>query len=223
MDTLLLALKANFQGYERLHQYCRRRTPKYGNDDDRADRIAVRVVESFGRQVKAYSDSAWEVFQVANPRSIRKAYHYAMFGSVLSHTSMGTGTAASADGRLCGETLSDGGSPSQGCNTHGPTATLRSLAKADYRLAPGGAAFNLRLSPENFSGPEGLSLLVDLLKTYIAMGGEQLQVNMVSRVTLQQAMQHPESYRDLVVRVAGFTAYYVSLPVELQLEILARS
>jgi trans-4-hydroxy-L-proline dehydratase len=95
-----------------------------------------------------------------------------MFGSVLSHTGMGAGTAASVDGRLCGETLSDGGSPSQGCNRSGPTATLGSLAKADYRKAPGGAAVNLRLSPDHFLGDSGLRLLADLLKTYFDLGGE---------------------------------------------------
>jgi formate C-acetyltransferase len=136
---------------------------------------------------------------------------------------MGAKTAASANGRLAGETLSDGGSPSQGCNRSGATATLRSLSKANYRLAPGGAALNLRLSPQHFQGENGLELLADLLKTYMALGGEQLQVNMVSSDTLRQALETPELYRDLVVRVAGFTAYFVSLPAELQREIVSRS
>jgi pyruvate-formate lyase len=146
-----------------------------------------------------------------------------MFGSVLSHTSMGAQTAASANGRLAGETLSDGGSPSQGCTRRGATAALRSLAKADYRLAPGGAAINLRLSPQHLQGEEGLARLVGLLKAYVAMGGEQLQVTVVDGETLRRALAAPEQYRDLVVRVAGFTAYLVTLPPELQSEIVART
>ena len=141
---------------------------------------------------------------------------------------MGARTAASANGRLAGETLSDGGSPSQGCNRLGATATLRSLSKADYRLAPGGAALNLRLSPQHFAGNggaegDGVTLLTNLLRTYIGLGGEQLQVNMVSGETLRRAVQSPDEYRDLVVRVAGFTAYFVSLTPELQEEIIART
>ena len=224
------ALQANFKGFERLHAFCQQRAPKYGNDDDRADAIAVRLIEGFGRQVKAYSDEAWRSLLQANPQAdrLRKAYHYAMFGSVLHHTSMGARTAASANGRLAGETLSDGGSPSQGCNRLGATATLRSLSKADYRLAPGGAALNLRLSPQHFAGNggaegDGVTLLTNLLRTYIGLGGEQLQVNMVSGETLRRAVQSPDEYRDLVVRVAGFTAYFVSLTPELQEEIIART
>jgi pyruvate formate-lyase/glycerol dehydratase family glycyl radical enzyme len=211
MEELLAALQADFDGPEHVLNLCRRRTPKYGNDDDRADLIAVRVIESLGRQAKAY------------PSRAPHALHYAMFGSVLSHTTMGSLTAASANGRRAGGTLSDGGSPSQGCNRSGATAALRSLAKADYRLAPGGAAINLRLSPRHLQGEAGLERLVSLLKTYVAMGGEQLQVTVVDAETLRQAIEAPELHRDLVVRVAGFTAYFCTLKPELQAEIVARA
>ena len=197
--------------------------PQYGNDDDRADTIAVRVVASFGRQVKVYSEGAWQALRARNPAAQRRAYHYAMFGSVLSHTSMGALTAASANGRLAGETLSDGGSPSQGANHRGATASLCSMARPDYRLAPGGAALNLRLSPDHFRGEAGLDLLASLVRTYMGQGGEQLQVNMVSAETLRSARENPQAYRDLVVRVAGFTAYFVSLTAELQEEVISRS
>ncbi len=223
MDDLLAALQANFSGYERLRAFCRQRAPQYGNDDQRADAVAVRTVASFGRQVKAYSDGTWRALLAHEPLAGRRAYHYAMFGSVLSHTSMGALTAASANGRLAGETLSDGGSPSQGCNRSGATATLHSLSRPDYRLAPGGAALNLRLSPDQFQGEAGLDLLASLVRTYVGMGGEQLQVNMVSAETLRRARENPEAYRDLVVRVAGFTAYFVSLPDELQVEVISRA
>jgi pyruvate-formate lyase len=223
LEELVDALRANFVGYERLHALLKQRTPKYGNDDDQADSIAVHIIESFGKQVKKYSDDAWQSTLTLNHPVDRRCYHYAMFGSVLSHTGMGSGTAATANGRLAGETLSDGGSPSQGCNRLGATATLRSVAKADYHLAPGGAAINLRLSPSYFSEETGVDLLASLLITYFSMGGEQLQVNMVSSETLRQAIQTPDDYRDLVVRVAGFTAYFVSLTPELQQELLSRA
>ncbi len=223
IDELLAALRADFAGQEGLRQMCLQRAPKYGNDDERADRIAVRAIESFGKQVRRYSDEAWQACLIQNPQAVRRAYHYAMFGSVLSHTSMGALTAASANGRRAGETLSDGGSPSQGCSRRGVTAALRSLAKASYRLAPGGAAINLRLAPAHFEGPEGIDRLVALLKTYVELGGEQLQVNLVSAETLRQAQANPSAYRDLVVRVAGFTAYFVSLTPELQRELILRT
>jgi pyruvate-formate lyase len=146
-----------------------------------------------------------------------------MLGSVLSHTRMGEETAASANGRRAGETLSDGGSPSQGCNRQGATATLRSLARADYRTVPGGVAINLRLSPRHLEGEEGVQRLADLLKTYVALGGEQLQVTVVDADTLRGALETPQRYQDLVVRVAGFTAYFVTLEPALQREIVARA
>jgi formate C-acetyltransferase len=210
MDELLAALNADFQGYERLQSLCQN-SPKYGNDDDRADALAVQAIESFGRQMRDY------------PSPSSHAIHYGMIGSVQSHTRMGEKTAASANGRFAGETLSDGGSPSQGCNQNGATATLRSLAKANHRLVPGGAAINLRISPHCLQGMDGLEKLVSLLKTYVAMGGEQLQVNVVDTDTLLLAMENPEQYRDLVVRVAGFTAYFVTLTPSLQQEIVART
>jgi pyruvate formate-lyase/glycerol dehydratase family glycyl radical enzyme len=211
LDKLVAALEDGFVGHERVCALCRDRAPKYGNDEPRADEVAVRAVESFGRLMRAY------------PSPSPHALHYGMLGSVTSHTKMGAATAASADGRRSGETLSDGGSPSQGANRRGPTATLRSLAKPDYRLVPGGAAINLMLSPVSVSGEAGLSRLTELLKGYVAMGGEQLQINVVDGDTLRRAAADPDRYRDLVVRVAGFTAYFVTLTPELQWEIIARS
>ena len=210
MAELLAALEVSFRGRDRVLALCRQ-TPRYGNDDDRADQIAVQVIESFGQQARDY------------PARAADAVHYAMLGSVLSHTSMGRLTAASANGRLAGETLSDGGSPSQGENRSGATATLRSLSKANYQLAPGGAAINLRLAPDQVANEDGLSRLVNLLQTYVDLGGEQLQVTVVGADTLRRALAHPDQYRDLVVRVAGFTAYFVTLNPDLQREIVART
>jgi len=130
MAELLQALSADFVGHQATLALCREHAPKYGNDDDHADQLAARIVESFGRLMRAY------------PSPSPRAVHYGMVGSVVSHTSMGQATAASANGRRASGTLSDGGSPSQGCNRTGATATLRSMAKPDYRRVPGGAALN---------------------------------------------------------------------------------
>jgi len=205
------ALRADFAGYEDMRRLCRLRAPKYGNDDDRADDLARRVVDDFGRIVR----------ECPSPSS--RHVHYGMVGSVVSHTAMGQRTAASANGRRAGETLSDGGSPSHGCAISGPTAALRSLSKPDYRVVPGGAAVNLRLSPGDVTGDDGLERLVGMLRTYFAMGGMQLQVTVVDTETLMRARGKPDEYRDLVVRVAGFTAYFVSLPEALQDEIVSRA
>jgi formate C-acetyltransferase len=210
MADLLQALSADFVGHQATLGLCREHAPKYGNDDDRADQIAARIVDSFGRLMRAY------------PSPSSRAVHYGMVGSVVSHTSMGQATAASPNGRRAGETLSDGGSPSQGCNRSGATATLRSMAKPNYRGMPGGAALNLRLSPVDLDGEGGLDRLVALLKGYFEMGGEQLQVSVLDADRLRRARKHPDEHRDLVVRVAGFTAYFVSLPDALQREILTR-
>ena len=211
MPELLDAMAANFDGHEPIRLLCQNLAPKYGNDDVRADDVAIRVVESLGTLMRQY------------PTRCQRAIHYGMLGSVSSHTRMGQKTAASANGRRDGETLSDGGSPSQGCNRKGATATLRSLAKPDYRIVPGGAAINLRLSPNHLQGEGGQARLVSLLKTYVQMGGEQLQVNVADHEMLRRALKQPEHYRDLVVRVAGYTAYFVTLSPELQQEIIARS
>lgn len=210
MSDLLRALAADFAGYERPLALCRQ-APKYGNDDERADSLAAQVVASFGRLVREC------------PTPSPRALHYGMVGSVISHTQMGARTGASANGRRAGESLSDGGSPSQGCNVRGATATLRSMARPDFRAVPGGAAMNLRLSPTDAAGEAGLQRLVALLRSYFELGGEQLQVSVVDADLLRQARQRPNDHRDLVVRVAGFTAYFVSLPEALQDEVVARA
>ncbi|MBT3379852.1 MAG: hypothetical protein HN742_29855 [Lentisphaerae bacterium] len=210
LTDLCRALAVDFRGYETIHAACRH-APKYGNDDDRVDDLACTVISSFGRLVDAC------------PTPSERAIHYGMIGSVVSHAKLGQATGATADGRGAGRSLSDGGSPSQGANTSGATATLRSLTKPDYRAVPGGAAINLRLSFTDAAGEAGINRLAALLKTYFAMGGEQLQVSVTNHAVLREALTNPAAHRDLVVRVAGFTAYFVSLPEILQNEIMARS
>jgi formate C-acetyltransferase len=106
---------------------------------------------------------------------------------------------------------------------HGFRGQHALLCRMESRLAPGGAGINLRLSPGYFPAETGPDILASLLKTYMALGGEQIQVNMVSTETLRRSLQTPGDYRDLVVRVAGFTVYFVSLTPELQQELLSRA
>ena len=169
LDRLLAALATDFTRDSETLALCGNRAPKYGNDDDAADDIARRVIDSYGRVMRAYESPS--------PKQV----HYGMIGSVVSHAVMGQRTSATPNGRRAGESLSDGGSPSQGCNVSGATATLNSLAKPNYRAVPGGAAINLRLTPSDIAGDDGLARLVALLKGYFQMGGEQLQVSEIGR------------------------------------------
>ncbi|HEX8958668.1 MAG TPA: pyruvate formate lyase family protein, partial [Solirubrobacterales bacterium] len=184
--------------------------PKYGNDDDSVDDLARRLVRTFAEAVVgAPAPDGWLTFP--------------MIGSVWGHIQMGEATAATADGRRRGQSLSDGGSPSQGRSRAGATAALRSVAKLDHRLIPGGEAINLTLSPGSLAGERGLDNLVALLQAYVSLGGEQLQVNVVDRATLEAAQANPDLYRHLVVRVAGFCAFFTCLDAENQREIIART
>ena len=188
LPDLVEILRADFSGHEILRQRLLNRAPKFGNDDDRVDGLVPLLVKAFSQAVvTAPSPAGW--------------LKLPMIGSVSSHAGMGKRTGATADGRRMGESLSDGGSPAQGRSLKGPTAALRSVAKADHRLIPGGEAINLLLAPSTLSRETGLGNLVALLRAYTALGGEQLQVNVVNRATLEDAVRRPEQYRHLIVRV----------------------
>jgi formate C-acetyltransferase len=184
--------------------------PKYGNDDDSVDALAHRLAATFARAV------------VGVPRPAGW-HNFPMIGSVWGHIQMGAATAATADGRRSCQALSDGGSPSQGRSRSGATAALRSVAKLDHVLIPGGEAINLTLSPGCLAGEAGVDNLAALLRGYFSLGGEQLQVNVVDRATLEAAQANPEAYRHLIVRVAGFCAFFTCLDQETQREIIART
>ena len=184
--------------------------PKYGNNDDRADRYAVW-----------YMDEHADLFE--DYRTPDGGRIYIAMASNINNIPAGMEVAATADGRKCGEPLSDAASPMHGMDKKGPTATVLSTTKPDYTKAACGTVLNQKYSPSVFKDDEKRAKLAALIRVYFARGGQEMQVNSVSRETLKDAMEHPENYKSLVVRVSGFSAFYVTLDREVQEDILKRT
>jgi formate C-acetyltransferase len=197
LQELREALADNFAGREILRQRLLNRYPKFGNDDDEVDAIAAEIAECFCREVLKYRDpvvgACWPGI-----------YTYHRFKRI------GFLSGATPDGRLAGTPTSENQGPAPGRDRLGPTATLRSLAKLPLHLTPSGGQ-TLTLHPTLCSGPDGTQHLSDLIETYFSLGGQHLQINLVSAETLRRAQQDPEQFRGLVVRVTGYSAYFVSL------------
>ena len=184
--------------------------PKYGNNQESADRYA-----------KWYVDTHYELFS---------RYHthdgggiYIGIASNVQNISAGCEVAATADGRKNGKPLSDAASPMRGMDKNGLTSVIHSVSKPDYTKAALGTVLNIKLSGGMFATEEKRNKLKVLLKTYFAKGGQEAQINAVSRSTLEKAVEHPEEYQDLIVRVSGFSAHYTRLAPEVQQDILART
>ncbi len=208
MGQLLAALADNFAD-ERLRLMLSNRTPRFGNDDDRADEIAIRVFESYWRSVDG------------RPTTRGGAYRINMLPTTC-HIYFGSVMIASPDGRRCSMPLSEGISPVQGADRLGPTAVLKSVAKIDH-WRTGGTLLNQKFAPQVLADEAGLNGLVKLIRTYFSLGGHHIQFNVVDAATLQKAQADPQSYRDLIVRVAGYSDYFCDLGESLQNEIIART
>lgn len=213
LSHLVEALKANWNGHDVVRALVRNRTPLFGNDDNEADSMAIRVFETFIRQIEGEEA----------PRLARRGAPYrANFLSTTCHVYFGGKTAASPDGRKAGEALSDGTSPSHGADRNGPTAVMNSLAKLD-QARTGGTLLNLRFSPGALGGEAGPKKLAALIRGYFKQGGHHVQFNVVDEKTLRAARANPSEYRSLLVRVAGYSDYFVDLDERHQDEILART
>lgn len=210
LDELRALLRADFEGFEKERLELLAGAPKYGNNDDAVDALAVRVVE----------DAAGELLRHRTPLGGR---HWGLLAANVQNISGGREVAASPDGRRSGQPLSDAASPTFGRDLQGPTAAIRSIAKLPYRLCPGGNVVNLKLHPSALAGETGLAAFAGLVRSCFGLGGVQLQFNTTDRRTLEAAMQNPEPYRDLVVRVSGFSAHFTSLDRAVQEDILERS
>jgi len=209
MDELFDTLKSNFDGAEKIRKMLLNETPKYGNDDDYADSIAQSIFEVY--------------FDVLDGRPNTKGGEYRVnLLPTTVHIYFGRITGATPDGRKAGEPLSDGISPSQGADKKGPTAVIKSAAKIDHTKT-GGTLLNQKLMPQLLADEEGLDKLVHLVRTYFKLGGHHIQFNVVGAETLREAQKDPEKYRDLIIRVAGYSDYFVDLGKELQDEIIART
>ncbi len=209
MEELLASLATDFQGHEPLRQRLLNQTPKYGNDDDRADEIMQRVYESLFGTIDG------------RPNTRGGLYHLNML-STTCHVYFGTRVGATPDGRRAGMPISDGTSPAHGADRRGPTAVCKSLGKMD-QVRSGGTLLNQRFLPQVLDGDAGLDGLVALIRTYFRMGGHHIQFNVVGTDTLRDAQAHPERYRDLLVRVAGYSDYFVDIGRDLQEEIILRT
>lgn len=209
MDQMLKMLKADFKGYEFDRQWIVNHTPFFGNDDDYADSIAVRVYDDLFKAIEG------------RPNIKGSCYHMNML-STTCHIYFGKVLGASADGRHATLPISDGTSPSHGADTHGPTAVVKSLGKLDQSLS-GGTLLNQRLIPQILKKEEDLNKLGQLIRAYFGLGGHHIQFNIVDTATLRDAQKHPEQYRDLMVRVAGYSDYFNDLCADYQEEIIART
>jgi trans-4-hydroxy-L-proline dehydratase len=209
MKELLNAMAIDFRGHEELRKKLWLETPKYGNDDEAADSITRRLFGIFHKAIDG--------------RPNMKGGHYRInLLPTTCHVYFGSITGAGPDGRHAGKPLSEGISPMQGADTAGPTAVLKSAAKIDH-LKTGGTLLNQKFTPDFFRDPKGMPAVRHLIQAYFRMNGHHIQFNVVDAKTLEAARKRPEEYRDLIVRVAGYSDYFVDLTEELQDEIIRRT
>ncbi|HOX75928.1 MAG TPA: glycyl radical protein [Bacteroidales bacterium] len=208
-SQLKAAIDADFEGNEEIQHDLIFETPKYGNDDDYADQQAVSVFEIYYDAVNGRPDS-------------RGGVHRINMLPTTSHIYFGSVTGATPDGRNAHKPLSEGISPAQGADKEGPTAVIKSASKIDH-LRTGGTLLNQKFSPQIFEDEESYNCLTALIRSYFALDGHHIQFNVVNAATLREAQKHPELYRDLIVRVAGYSDYFTDLGGELQDEIIRRT
>ena len=209
MAQLLQVLAENFEGHQRTQQLLMNRTPRYGNDDDRADAIMQQVFELYFNLIDG------------RPNMRGGKYHINLLPTTC-HVYFGSVMGASAEGRLAEAPLSEGISPVQGADRLGPTAVLKSAAKMDH-LRTGGTLLNQKFTPDLLKEDIGLVMLTNLVRAYFKMDGHHIQFNVVDAATLKKARQNPDQYRDLIVRVAGYSDYFCDLSPALQNEIITRT
>ncbi len=211
MDQMLEALANNFEGMDLLHRKCLN-APKFGNNDPYVDDIG-RDLEDFFRSIShGYTNFSGGKLDVR-------------YVPVTSHIPLGRIVGALPNGRKAGEPLSEGMSPSQGCDVKGPTASLLSVAhtKATRYQEGGEGVLNMKLCPQVVAGEEGTKVLAALIRSWCDLKLWHIQFNIVNTATLKAARKNPEKYRNLLVRVAGYSAYFVDLSADLQEEIIRRT
>ena len=209
MDEILEACATNWGQSEKMRLYIRNHTPFFGNDDEYADAIAVRV----------YDDLVSAIEGRPNTRGGKTQLNML---STTCHNYFGSVCGATPNGRLAHFAISDGTSPAHGSDTHGPTAVIKSLGKLDQTKS-GGTLLNVRFVPALLKREEDQKKLASLIRTYFKFGGHHIQFNIVDTSTLHDAQRHPEEYRDLLVRVAGYSDYFNDMTEQLQNEIIART
>ena len=209
LEKVIEACNNNFDGYEKELSVLKK-TPKFGNDIDEVDKMVDEVLSYCSEKTAS----------LPGYMGARSTVAAAAITSNIAH---GKNVGAQPDGRRAGTPLSEGGiSPHQGRNTSGPTATLKSVAKLDHKKLGNGSVLNMRFDPEALNTREKVSKLASMVKAFHDMGGYLVQFNIVSTETLREAQKHPEDYKDLIVRVATYSAYFIELSRELQDDIISR-
>ena len=209
MDALIDALNRDFEGAEELRLRLWNKTPKFGNDDAYADEILRTVFDAFYDEINGRPNTKGGFYRVN-------------YLSTTCHVYFGSVTGAMPDGRKAWEPLSDGISPMQGADRHGPTAVIQSAARLDHART-GGTLLNQKFTPSLVAGEDGLTKLAQLVRSYFKLDGHHIQFNVVTADVLRDAQREPEKHRDLIVRVAGYSDYFCDLTPALQNEIIART
>lgn len=209
MEQLIEAMDHDFEGYDTIYNLVHDHSPKYGNDDDYADDIMKTVFE-------LYRDTI-----TGRPTMTGGKYGVDMLPTTC-HVYFGDVIGATANGRKAHKPVSEGISPEKSADTHGPTAVIKSCAKMDH-LSTAGTLLNQKFTPDVVAGEEGLNNMATLIRSYFAMDGHHIQFNVIDKQTLIEAQKHPEEYKDLIVRVAGYSDFFRNLDKPLQDEIINRT
>jgi formate C-acetyltransferase len=210
MDEMLQILAKNYEGYEELRVKLENDPEKYGNDIERVDLLARNTGRTFCNSVQ-------------NRMTTRNTpYHAALF-SVSMYIPQGEVLGATPDGRKAGYMISDGVSPTQNRDVNGPTAAMKSVARLDHSLCYNGTLYNMKFTPDFFENESRRKKFISMVDAYFAMGGFHVQFNVVSREILEDAKVNPLQHRDLIVRVAGYSAYFIELDPFVQDEVIART
>lgn len=209
MKELLESMVDNFKGHESILKLVKNKAPKYGNDDDYADDIMKETFEVFYKEVNGR-------------KSVKGGFYKIDMLPTTCHVYFGSVIGAMPNGRKANLPLSEGISPEKGADINGPTAVIKSASKMDH-IKTGGTLLNQKFTPSVVAGEKGLDNMADLVRAYFTMDGHHIQFNVVSRETLLKAQEKPEEYKDLIVRVAGYSDYFNNLDVILQNEIIERT
>lgn len=209
MEELITAIEEDFEGHDRILNLVSNKTPKYGNDDEYADEIMKDVFEYYRSQVSGRPNMLGGMYRINMLPTTCHVY----FGDVMM---------ASPNGRHAHKPVSEGISPEKGADVNGPTAVVKSASKMDH-LQTGGTLLNQKFTPSVVAGEQGLDQMANLVRTYFNMDGHHIQFNVIDKETLIQAQKHPEDYKDLIVRVAGYSDHFRNLSKTLQDEIIERT
>lgn len=210
MDELIGALDKNFEGEERMRQLLINKPPKFGNDEEHVDGVYRDILKFIAENVQSWHDARGGYYSFSNLSQTVNVSHGEVCG-------------ATPDGRLAGEAFCDNASPMMGRDIKGPTATVKSVASMEQSNFHDGALFNLRFDPQGVKGEKGIQSIEGIIKTFFKHGGEHIQINVVDDETLKNAQKNPEKYKGLMVRVAGYMAYFTELDKAAQDSIIYRT